>query len=158
MVSDRFGVLLEEVGKALNIPLKPDANNSCLIKYPDDIQIQIELERKLGEDLILGTDFGEIPVGKYREDLFLEALKWNGMPLPRYGIFAYSKPTGHLVLFEKFPLGQFSPEKFIEYLPLFIAKTKIWKEALANGRLPILVASESAAGSHSSGGLFGLRP
>lgn len=91
MVTDFFGSLLQELGKVLEIPdLHPDRNNSCQIVLKNGLNLQIELDRS-GQFLIFGADLGVVPPGRYRENLFREALKANDMPHPIHGILAYSK-------------------------------------------------------------------
>src|SRR5262245_58766423 len=99
MVTDLFGALLQELGDSLEkADLHPDRNNSCLIRMKGGQEIQFELDRS-SQFLIVGADLGAVPPGKYRENLFREALKANDMPHPIHGILAYSKKTDHLVLF-----------------------------------------------------------
>lgn len=156
MVTDFFGTFLQELGAILQVEdLHPDANNSCLIKFKDDIRVQLEIDRQ-GQYLLLGSNLGEVPIGRYRENLFTEALKANGLPtLPRYGIFAYSKHANQLVLFEMFPIRELSSAKLGEFLPKYVEKAKIWKDAIARGDVPIISV---ATPSGKTMGMFGLRP
>lgn len=153
MVSDFFGIFLEELGKHLKINnLKPDRYNSCLIKFLGDHYIQIEVD-KSGNYLIIGCDLGEVVPGKYRENLFYEALKANNQPYPRYGFFAYSKQQDHLILMEMMALKELNAFQVAEFIPKLLEKAKIWKEAIARGGLPsVLTTSKRAAPS----GIFGL--
>lgn len=153
MVADVFGTLLQDISTALKLskPLAPDANNSCLVKFKGGIQIQLEMD-KAGEYLVLGTDLGAISPGKYRENIFIEALKANGAPGVRYGVFAYSKQTDHLILFEMFNLRDLHATKVVEFFPGFIQKAKVWKEALERGEVP-----PSVAYATKSAGIFGLK-
>lgn len=153
MVTDHFGALLQELAQALNISkLQADANNSCLIKFKGGIRIQIEPDRE-EKFLIIGADLGEIPTGRYRENLFTEALKANGLPRPRYGFFAYSKPKDHLVLTEFLPMQDLRGDKIADFLPLFIEKVKLWKESIYRGEIP-----PSAVVTSRPMGMFGMRP
>lgn len=156
MVSDRFGMLLEEMGKVLEIPdLHPDSNNSCLIKFKDGLQIQFELDRQSGEFLIIGTDFGEVAAGKYRENIFLEALKANGRPLPRNGTLAFSVQANHLIMFEMLPINELRGSAVAEFLVPFSAKARIWKEAVERGVMPAIAAEYGVPAP--PGGVFGLK-
>lgn len=156
MVSDAYEGLLQELSKILNVPLHVDKNHSCKIKFKDGIVVQIELD-KSRESLVIGTEIGEVPPGKYRENLFKEALRANGMPDPRNGTLAYSKQANKLVLFEIMPLKDLSGEKISTFLTPFMAKAKVWKEALSRGEVPIIQSTATGKGSPGIG-LFGLRP
>lgn len=154
MVTDFFGALLDELGKILQMPLAPDSNNSCLIKFKEGVTIQLEMDRGNNQFLIIGSDLGAIPAGKYRENLFQEALKANGMPSPRYGTFAYSKQADHLILFEMMNLQEITGGKIAEFLPFFIEKAKVWSQALTKGEIPIVASVYTSRPT----GLFGLKP
>ena len=152
MVRELFDSLLDELGGVLEIPdLHPDRNNSCLINYPDGYQVQIEMDPS-GQAIIIGSDLGVVPVGRYRENLFKEALKANGMPGPLHGILAFSTKTEHLILFERIPTLHLTGDRMADALGPFNEKAQFWKEALTKGETPIIGTM------HTSGGMFGLRP
>lgn len=136
MVTDSFGLLLEEIGKLLDIPkLAPDRNNSCLINFPKGPPIQFEIE-KMGNHFLIACDLGEVPTGPYRENVFREALKYNGRPFPHACQFAYSKQTNKLVITHLLPLANLRGEQVIEALTPFQAIAIQWQEALARGEVP----------------------
>jgi hypothetical protein len=155
MVTDFLGVMLQEMGTNLEIPdLHPDRNNTCQIRLKSGLDIQIELD-KSGQFIVLGADLGTVPPGKYRENLFREALKANDMPYPNHGTLAYSKKSDHLVLFERMNIKDLNGEKVAVEITPFSEKALIWKDALQRGDIPPLNQSYMA---QSSGGMFGLRP
>lgn len=155
MVTDLLGSLLQELTKTMGIPpLQPDANNVCLIKFKGGIEVQLEMDRS-GDHFLITTDLGSIPIGRYRENLFFEALKANGAPPPRHGIFAYSKQADRLTLFEMLPLKELTGAKIADSLPLFLEKAKQWKEAISRNELP---PAQVQGGGSAQTGIFGLRP
>ncbi|MEI8125220.1 MAG: CesT family type III secretion system chaperone [Parachlamydiaceae bacterium] len=155
MVTGLFGTLLEELAKSLKINhLEPDQNNSCLINLKNGQKIQVELDRS-GNYLVIGADLGTVSPGKYRENLFKEALKANGMPYPLNGILAYSKRTDHLVLFTKISVKDLRGEQIAIVIPPFVEKALIWSEAIKRGEMPSLSQVKT---SGASSGMFGLRP
>lgn len=154
MVKDLYGTLLEELGRAMQIPdLHPDRNNACQIRLKNGLQIQVEINPK-NNMLLLGCDLGDIPQGRYRVDLFREALKANGMPYPQHGILSYSNKTDHLILYEFLSLQDLTGDKIADALTPFTEKALIWKNAMANNEVPVV----TFAGSRPSMGMFGLRP
>lgn len=156
MISDLFTSLLDELSIPMKIKdLKPDSNNSCLIKFKTGVEIQLELDTS-EEFLLIGTSFGPLRPGRYRENIFREALKANGMPAPRYGIFAYSKKADNLIMFDKLHLKDLTGMKIFDHIKPFTEKALVWKEALARGDIPSILSSSYA--SSSSGGIFGIRP
>jgi hypothetical protein len=153
MVTDLFGTLLQELGPLLEIPtLHPDRQNSCLIRLKGGLNIQLELDR-MGQFFIMGSDLGTVPPGKYRENLFREALKANGMPQPLNGILAYSQKTEHLILFEKMHVKDLNGDKIMAVLTPFCEKARVWRDALARGDIPALTQYYA---SGKPGGIFGL--
>lgn len=155
MVTDAFGLLLQEVGKLLQIPkLEPDGNNSCLINFPGQISIQLEQDRS-GNALILGCDIGTIPPGRYRELVFREALRSNGLPPPRSGDFSYSKQADKLMLMQQIPLKDINGDKVLSVLNSLLEKAKYWKEAILRGEVPSITTVSPA--SKGGAGMFGLK-
>lgn len=152
MVKNYLEILLSEIGKALKIPdLHPDRNNSCLVNMPEGIKIQLEQNPRTDE-FIIGADLGQVPPGRYREDLFREALKANGMPFPQHGILAYSAKTDHLILYETFRQRDLTGDRIADELSPFIEKAKKWRESMEKGEVPVVGMMKS------SFGMFGLRP
>lgn len=155
MVADQFGAILQELSQAMQIDeLHSDRNNSCKIKLQSGVEIQLEIDRS-GNFLIVGTDLGEVPPGKYRENIFREALKANDLPPPLNGILSYSKATNHMVLFQKVHVKDLNGEKVAGLIPPFLEKAKAWSEALVRGEIPSITQVYSS--DRRSSGMFGLR-
>lgn len=154
MVTDAYGLLLQELGKLLNIKnLQPDTNNSCLIKFPGEPSIQIELD-KSHNNLMLCCNFGAVPPGRYRENVFREALKSNGLPPPHHGDFAYSKKTDNLIMIELLPITELNGDKVFNALAPFREKAKNWHESISRGEIP---STLQGAYSRGGSGMFGLK-
>jgi Tir chaperone family protein CesT len=153
MVTDLFGSLLQELGKAMKIELlRTEETPSYLFKYNNGISVQLELDQS-GRSFLLCSDLGAIPLGKYRENLFREALKSNDLPPPLHGVLSYSQQTDHLVLFEKLPLAELNGEKIAAALQPFTEKALLWSEAIKHNEIPAIQGA-----TPSPGGVFGLRP
>lgn len=151
MVANLYESFLQDLARALDISeLRPDGNNSCLIQLKNGIKIQLEMDRA-NDFLFLGSDLGVLPPGPYRENVFREALKANGLPYPRYGTFAYSSKTDHLVLFERFRGRELKAESIADFIGQFSEKAFQWGEAIGRGDVPIVHVQ------HPSSGMFGLR-
>lgn len=153
MVTNLFEALLQELGTSLGIAnLHPDGNNSCLIRLKSGLIIQVELD-KSGQFFLIGADLGTVPPGKYRENLFREALKANDLPHPIHGILCYSKKSDHLVLYEKIPIKDLNGEKIAAEITPFAEKAYTWSEALLHNEVPPI---NQMFTSHKPGGMFGL--
>ena len=151
MVKELLESLLEELGKVIEIStLRPDQNRSCLITFPDGLQVQIELDPQ-GTSIIIGCDLGSAPPGRYRENVFREALKTNNLPPPHNGILAFSQKSDHLILFENLPTKDLTGEKIADALEPFNEKARKWKDALLRGDIP------TVSNIRTSSGMFGLR-
>ncbi len=155
MVKEAFETLLDGLGKLLNMTLAPDGHNACQIKTANGLMVHMEPDAR-GERLMIAADLGTPPPGRYRENLFREALKANGLPPPRQGIFCYSKKKDALVLFDSLLLDELSPEKMYDFLNLFIQKADLWKNAIPKGETPSFTGNELSFGSKSGSGMFGL--
>lgn len=153
MVTDAFGSLLEELSKLLKVELKPDKNNTCLINFKDKGKVYLELDRS-SQYLILGIEIGSTPKGKYRENIFREALKANGLNPPLNGIFAYSDRSDSLVLYDMHLLSELNGEKLKDLIDPFLAKAKLWQEGMTKGEIPLIQEKNAAI---RGTGMFGLR-
>ena len=153
MVMELYESLLDEFSKVINIPpLKPDANNSCLIKLPEDgAKIQIEID-KTGDFLMLASNLGFVPPGRYREALFREALHHNNSPHPRNGTFCFSENTKQLMLMEYLHIKDLNGEKIASVFEPFSERATLWKKAIEKGEVPVGAESVRKGGS----GMFGL--
>ena len=155
MVSDFFDTLLQEIGEAMEIDdLHLDASNTCLIRFKSGIEIYLEPYEK-DQFLLIFCDLGNVPAGRFREDVFREALKSNGLPYPHNGTFAYSEQSDHLLLYSLLSYRELNGEKVASHLYPFIEKAKTWKETIERGSVP--VADTTTTGRRiGPGGIFGL--
>lgn len=156
MVTDMFGALLQELGTLLEATdLHPDRNNSCLIRLKSGLEIQLEIDRG-GDFLLLGADLGTVPPGRYRENLFREALKANNMPYPLHGVLSYSHKSDHLVIFEKMHIKDLNGEKIAAEITPFTEKALVWKNAIQQNDIPVV--NQMYTSDKRAAGMFGLRP
>lgn len=155
MIANLFESILLELGRTEVIPIEnlhPDSHNSCLIRLKGGLEIQIELDKKV-DFLLIGCDLGFISNGRYREEVFREALKANGLPYPRWGSFAYSQKSDHLVLFDRLHTRDLTGEKVADYLTHFLEKAFHWRDAISHNDVPIV----TGIGTTRPMGMFGLR-
>lgn len=156
MVTDRFGSLAEDLGKILKIKLSPDTNNCCVIKYKSGLQVTLEPTSD-GTSIMIAIELGEIAPGRYRENVLREALKANGLPLPRKGIFAFSKKKDSLLIYDQLLLEELTAEKLFDFLQPLQQKAELWKTAIAQGEVPSFTANELTFNRKGGGsGMFGL--
>lgn len=151
--SSMYESLLKDLEFFFKCKLKPSANQSCLIKMPSGLHIQIEMAPK-GEFLIIGAKLGTLPAGRYRDNILREALRANGLPPPRPGTFAYSDVSGLLVLFLKLDVRFFSADKASTLLPRFTETAQKWRESIERGEIPPIEETSRSGGANSS--LFGM--
>ena len=155
MVMDLLNAILKELEKHINIDdLHSDKNESCQIVFNNGFEVQLELD-PTGEFLCVGTKLGVVPSGgRYRQSLFKEALKANGLPPPRYGTFAFSEKNNTLIFFEYLWAKELSGDKLFTFLTSFKEKALLWKDAIAKGNIPEL-SQLSPKGARPKG-MFGL--
>lgn len=154
MVGDRLSMVLQEFGNLVGMSdLQADENNSCLLRIPNGIEVQIEAD-KAQDHLIIGIDLGEVPPGAYRARIFRSAMITNGLPPPRYGVLAYSKQIDHMVLFDRLAMKGLTAGTIASSLEMLIPKAVIWRDAIARGEVP---EGTVKGGPQELGGLFGLK-
>lgn len=152
---DSFAALIEDLGKILSIPLKLDKNGICLIDFPKD-KVEIQLEMEQGSDkLIIGSNIAPVPPGRYRQNLFEQALKANNLEVPRGGIIGFSPKSDMLALFLKIPTKELTAGQAASLLPLFKEKLIRWRDAIEKNETPALVGVVLT--KPTSSGMFGLR-
>ncbi len=157
MVTDRFGTLVEELGKVLKIKLSADSNGCCMIRYKSGIEVCLEPTAD-GRNVMIAIEVCEIPPGRFRENILREALKANGLPLPRKGVFAFSKKKDTLILYDQLLVEELTGEKLMDFLIPIQQKAEMWKAAISNGEVPSFSANELTFGRKSAGsGMLGLR-
>ena len=154
MVTDKMGLLFEELGKRLNLQINPDPKGCCRIRFKNGVEVQLEPSSD-ARFLTLLSNMGDMAPGRYRENVLREALKANGQTPPLYGIFAFSKKNDAFYLFDQIPLEEISGDKLFDYLQPFLQKAEIWQSAISRGEVPSYSGNEASFGR--SGGMFGLK-
>lgn len=145
--------LIEEVGVKLGIPnLHLEENNTCLIRLNNGITLNLEPDKD-ERFLIIGATIGSLPPGRYKEDIFEAALRTNSTR-DRTGIFAYSRQTDSLILFDRVWVQTMNGEQFQEYISAFSEKVKLWQDAISRNDIPPVAGQARIAGR----GIFGLKP
>lgn len=155
MIQDTFGSIIDELGKILKSKLSPDKNNSCKLKYKSGLTVQIDFDGA-NEKLVLVSSLGTPIPGRYRENLFREALKANGLPFPKYGIFAYSKKEDALLLYDSIALLELSGQKLADFLTPFAQRAELWSAALTKAEVPSFTGTEFTFSKTPGTGMFGL--
>jgi Tir chaperone protein (CesT) family len=150
-----FEDLIHSLGVMMEIPLKADQHQSCLITFQEnDLAIQIDLDVN-GDRILIGSQLGRITPGTYRERIFAEALRVNGTVTSPKGILSFSEKNDTLVLFQFLNLAFLTGEKLHAFLQQFREHASIWKLALARGDMPQITIE----GQQSTGGrIYGLKP
>jgi hypothetical protein len=131
---DRFALLVADLGALINVPLHLDTKRMCRLSINQDLHVQIQEEEEK-ERLLIATFIGNVPPGKYRENVFKETLKENNL-FPRMATFAYSERNNQLALFTHLYLANLSGDKLADFLGLFFERAFSWKTALETGQWP----------------------
>jgi hypothetical protein len=153
MVTDRFGALIEELSISLKIKLVPDSHGACKILFKDKLAVYMEPDIS-GEALQMVIDIGKPGEGRFRENLLREALRANGLPFPRYGMFCYGQKGDTLLLFDSLPMEDLNGTRLADVIEQLSNKARVWRESIAHGEIPPFQSGKQ--GSRSEG-VFGLR-
>ncbi|PIS01917.1 MAG: hypothetical protein COT85_07155 [Chlamydiae bacterium CG10_big_fil_rev_8_21_14_0_10_42_34] len=128
----QFQELLEALSKVFNLALHVDRSNACCIQIHEGLSIQLQLDVSQ-ENLWIFSKIVEIPPGKFRENIFKETLKENGLADPRIAVFGYLADTNHLALFQKYPLHVLNGERLSGFLGAFLMMAENWRNAIESG-------------------------
>ena len=131
-----FHLLMDDLGNLLDTTLIPDKLGACVLNFDDEISVQIEPDAA-GHNLILAANIGEIPAGKFRENLLATGLKYNAI-YPRIGTFAYLARKNLLVFFHTLKLEGLQADLIAATLPPFMNLAKLWKQDVAKGVVPVI--------------------
>jgi hypothetical protein len=150
MVTDRFGVLLEELGTAMNLKLSPDKFSSCVIRLPSKLDVAIKTSPS-GEDILILIELGAPGSGPFRANILKEALMANAQTEARKGIFCYGEKKDQLLLYKSIPIYDLTGQQLFDILSDLSETARYWKECLSRGELPQRYAPRSGQN------IFGLR-
>ena len=148
-----FETLIHELGEHMGMPLQPDHHQSCRLEFGDGFSVQIDLEGD-ADSVLVGSEIGGITPGVFREKIFKQALRINGMSRIPYGTLAFSEMNDTLILFQFLPVATLNGEKLWNFLQPFLEHGKIWKEALERGDVPSIEGDTQRGGS----GFYGMKP
>lgn len=151
MASSQIKEVLKEFEPYFNCPLVTDEQESCLIKMSTGIEIQIEIDRY--GSVLVGCRLGSV-LGKYRDQLFKEAMKSNFLFPPSSGVFGYSQKSKNLILFMFLDPDNLKSEYINSLMTNFTAKAKVWVEAIKSNSIPII---KEGAVKSASDNVFGLQ-
>lgn len=119
----------------LDIDLHVDKNRACSILF-DDIVVQLELDQS-SDNLIVFSSIAELPAGKYREKVLLDALKANSQ-FPYIAIFSYFEIETSLSMHNFLDFATFNADILASYLEAFVELAKKYKKAVERGQTSIL--------------------
>ncbi|MCB1149051.1 MAG: CesT family type III secretion system chaperone [Chlamydiia bacterium] len=131
-----FGKVLEMINSTLGTNLDPKTTEAVDLEFQGNkLKIQTNETR---ENVLVIADLGEVPPGRYRQDVLKQALRANGYPPPNIGILGFSERSEHLYLFASYPVYAFTKEKLKSILEPFVMKVQLWTDALKSSVVPIV--------------------
>ncbi len=132
---DPLQQILDILGAKLHLALHVDQRSACSILLESNLLIQLQLT-EIQDRLLLFAKLGEIPPGKFRENLLGAALKANGESDPIAGILSYIARENCLALYQSYPLDILREETLLALFGGFSAMALQWQEALRQGTFP----------------------
>lgn len=128
-----FEELIRELGLYLRLNLHLDRYGACTIQSRPHFAIQMQLD-ETEENLWVFAPIAETPPGKFRENIFKEALKYNFILEESVGTLGYINQQNQLALFQRFPLQLLSAERLAHILGAFFELGSSWQEAIDSGQ------------------------
>jgi len=142
---------VEDLGNTLDLDLDINEFGTCMTEIATDVNVMIAHDEEAGY-FYIETEIGEIPGGRYREQLLERALMSNGLPPPHYGTFGYLPEDDKLILHEIVPSKDFNTQMVAEIMEPYSEKAKTWIDAVQNAVLPVVEAPKK---SDKGKGFFG---
>lgn len=130
----KFQNLLSDLSEKieLDVDLLVDKNKACSILFEDNIQVQLELDSS-SENLLIFCSITEIPPGKFRENVLLDALKAND-EFPFIAILSYFEPDSSIALYNFLDFASLSADVLASYLSIFVELALKYKKAIERGQ------------------------
>ncbi|NDD57763.1 MAG: hypothetical protein EBZ47_00715 [Chlamydiae bacterium] len=149
---NKFEDLIYHLGEVLGIDLHAERGRVC--KLHIDGKIHLHLEYDESKDLLLLASLVcEVPPGKFRENVFKEALKINDS-FPRIATIAFSEKGNQLALFDYLSFVYLDVHKLNSLMHAFLDYAFEWKRAIESGNLNSIALPPSSS-MHSS--IFGVK-
>lgn len=132
-MTDPFEELIRQLSLILEVELHLDHNNAVALKIRDKIVVQIQENREQKQILIVSM-ICEIPPGRFRENIFGEALKSNSSLDQRPGTLSYLAMKNSLTLHQTYPLEELTGKKLASLTSAFIEFAELWQKAIEKGQ------------------------
>jgi hypothetical protein len=126
-----FEELVEYLEEEFDIDLVLNKENAICLKIDNHLILQIEQDIYDNNFIFLAYIYELLP-GKFREDVFISALKANNFPAMN-GTLGYFREENYLT-FHKFIPSDTPKDKIIDNLSEVIYIAENWKKALDRGR------------------------
>lgn len=133
-MTDPFEELIHQLSLVLEVELHLDHNNAVALKIRDKIVVQIQENRERKQILIVSM-ICEIPPGRFRENIFGEALKSNSSLDQRPGTFSYLAMKNFLTMHQTYPLEELNGKKLAFLTSAFIEFAELWQKAIEKGQI-----------------------
>lgn len=130
---NKFEEILKELSVQLQIELHIDHNGACLIDFDEKIKVQLELDQS-EENLIVFCSIAPITPGKFKENVFIDALKENDK-FPYIATFAYLEKENSLVMFEYLYFPDLKADILASYISTFSEIALLYHDALIHGQI-----------------------
>jgi len=128
---DLFQEFLWDLGEMTNLPLHIDQSHACTLLLDDHLEVQLQMDAN-EENLIVCAFLGEIPPGRFREEVLKSAMKVNNCAYP-FGFFAFYAQKNQLILHKFIPSQLLSVERCLKELENLIEEADSWRISLENG-------------------------
>lgn len=141
-----FEQLLKELGIILNLSLRPDPHQACLLQFENNITVQIEYDIDANR-ILFGSQLAKLNAGPYREKILKEAMKSNGTIDYGKGILAHSEKNDTLIMFCYISTFQLTGSILAQHLEHFLQQIRLWIDALQHGEIPRLEEQPQSSGA-----------
>lgn len=129
---EAFRQILYDLSELLSEDLFIDKHGVCRIVFNETIVFQLELD-PYEQHLFLISPIAEVPPGKYREQVFKEALKDCARSKGSEGVLSFAPTQNKLCYHLQLPLERVNGDRLATALEMAVPKVESWMEALNRG-------------------------
>jgi hypothetical protein len=134
-MTGRFEELMQQLSRVLDIELLPDAHRIVALKIHQKIVVQLQEEKDEEPQLLIGSILCELPPGRFRENVLIEALKTNGLVDPRIAVLGYLRRKNALTMHQVYPYSMLDGQRLAALLSSFIEWAEAWRKAVEQGQV-----------------------
>ena len=133
-----FEEFIHTLSIGLNLPLTAEKGILCKLQIDEKLSLYLQYD-EANDLLLIGCLVGEIPPGKFRENVLKEALKQNAY-YPRIANLCYTEKGNKLAFYTHKSFERIDAQTASHLIESYIAYGMSWHTAIQTGNLSMVIS------------------